>query len=186
VDDKRRTRVSKFLSKHLRHEPHRLGIELREGGWVAIDALLRACAEHHFPVSRAELEEVVATSDKKRFAIDSATDRIRANQGHSVAIDLQLPPVEPPPILYHGTGRGNVESVRRDGLLKMRRHHVHLSSDFATAVKVGARHGPPVIFAVDAAALHRAGVPFYRSENGVWLVEHVPAAYLKEIEEETK
>jgi len=184
MDDKRRVKVSKYLSKHLRHEPHRLGLALQEGGWVDIDALLRACAAHHFPVSRAELEEVVTTSDKQRFALDTATNRIRANQGHSVAVDLQLAAAEPPPILYHGTGRGSAESIRRDGLLKMTRHHVHLSSDFATAVKVGARHGRPVVFAVDAAGLRRAGVEFYRSENGVWLVEHVPAHFLREIEEQ--
>ncbi len=107
MDAKRRTKVSKYLSKHLRHEPGRLGLELQEGGWVGVEALLRACAAHHFPLSRAEVEEVVETSDKQRFAIDPATDRIRANQGHSVAVDLRLPEVEPPPILYHGTGRGN-------------------------------------------------------------------------------
>jgi putative RNA 2'-phosphotransferase len=184
MDDKRRIKVSKYLSKHLRHEPGRLGLELQDGGWVDVEALLRACAAHHFPLSRAELEEVVETSEKQRFAIDPAADRIRANQGHSVAVDLRLPEVEPPPILYHGTGRGNAESIRRGGLLKRKRHHVHLSSDFATAVKVGTRHGKPVVFAVDAAALRQGGVPFYRSVNGVWLVEHVPAEYLREIEEQ--
>jgi putative RNA 2'-phosphotransferase len=184
MDDKRRVKVSKYLSKHLRHEPGRLELELQQGGWVDVETLLRACAAHHFPVSRAELEEVVATSDKQRFSIDLAADRIRANQGHSVAVDLRLPEVEPPPILYHGTGQGNVESILGDGLLKMKRHHVHLSSDFATAVKVGARHGKPVVFAVDAAAMRRACIPFYRSVNGVWLVESVPAEHLKELEEQ--
>jgi putative RNA 2'-phosphotransferase len=183
MNDKRRVKVSKYLSKHLRHEPGRLGLELQAEGWVDVETLLRACAAHHFPVSRAELEEVVATSDKQRFALDPATDRIRANQGHSVAVDLRLPEVEPPDVLYHGTGEGNVESVRRGGLLKMKRHHVHLSSDYATAVKVGARHGKPVVFAVDAAAMRRAGITFYLSANGVWLVDHVPAEYLHEIEE---
>jgi putative RNA 2'-phosphotransferase len=127
------------------------------------------------------LNEVVASNDKKRFSFDSTGTLIRANQGHSVEIDLQLEPAIPPDVLYHGTGHGAVEAILREGLCKMSRHHVHLSKDIATAKTVGARHGRPVVFAVDAAAMHEAGYTFYCSENGVWLVDSVPPEYLNQI-----
>jgi putative RNA 2'-phosphotransferase len=177
----RLVKISKYLSKHLRHQPERLGLELAPAGWVAVDALLDACARHHFPVSRAELDKVVACNDKQRFSFDDTGTLIRANQGHSVAVDLQLEPVTPPNLLYHGTGRQNVGAIHRAGLSKMARHPVHLSSDIDTATRVGARHGKPVVFAVDALALLRAGFVFYRSANGVWLVDHVPPEYLRVI-----
>ncbi len=123
----------------------------------------------------------MAWNDKNRFALDATGTLIRANQGHSVDIDLQLEPVEPPAVLYHGTGHGSADSIARQGLLRMSRHHVHLSPDPETARRVGARHGRPVIFTVDAAAMHQAGHLFYRSENGVWLVDHVPPEYLKRL-----
>lgn len=171
-------RVSKYLSKHLRHQPQRLGLTLMAGGWVSVDALLAACAAHGIAISRAELEDVVARNDKQRFAFDATGTLIRANQGHSVPVDLQLAPATPPDVLYHGTGERAVDAIERVGLLKMRRHHVHLSPDHATALKVGARHGRPVVFVVNAAAMHQAGHLFYRAANGVWLVAHVPTAYL--------
>ncbi|MBR8832499.1 MAG: RNA 2'-phosphotransferase [Stigonema ocellatum SAG 48.90 = DSM 106950] len=132
----------------------------------------------HSPV----LYEVVAQNDKKRFSFDSTGTLIRANQGHSIEIDLQLIPVVPPDTLYHGTGHQAVESIEKTGLNKMSRHHVHLSKDIATAKTVGARHGKPVVFAVDAAAMYLADrYEFYCSDNGVWLVEHVPPEYLQQI-----
>jgi putative RNA 2'-phosphotransferase len=181
MDDKRLIKVSKYLSKHLRHDPERLGLKLEAGGWVAVADLLAACADHHFPISRAELDDVVATNNKQRFAFDPSGSRIRANQGHSVDVDLQLEPQAPPDVLYHGTGQGSVPAILGNGLLKMARHHVHLSPDTATAIKVGMRHGRPVVLAVDAAAMHREGHMFYCSANGVWLVEHVPAQYLRQL-----
>jgi putative RNA 2'-phosphotransferase len=179
MDDRRLVKVSKYLSKHLRHEPERLGLELEPGGWVGIEALLAACAANHFALTRAELEEVVERNDKKRFAFDETRERIRANQGHTVEVDLQLEPVEPPPLLYHGTPERNREVILGSGLEKMDRHHVHLSGDEGTARKVGARRGKPVILVVDAAAMRRDGHTFYRSANGVWLVDEVPAKYLR-------
>jgi len=179
MDEQRRVKVSKYLSKHLRHQPERLGLTLAPGGWVGIDQLLAASARSRFPVSRGELDEVVATSDKQRFAIDETGTRIRANQGHSVEVDLQLTPVEPPPTLYHGTPDQNLEAIRGTGLRKMSRHHVHLLPDAATATKVGARRGRPVALAVDAAAMRRAGYEFFCSDNGVWLVDHVPLEFLR-------
>ena len=181
MDSKRLVRVSKYLSKHLRHEPERLGLTLAPGGWVPVEDLRAACADHNFPITRAELVAVVERNDKQRFSFDPTGTLIRANQGHSTPVDLQLEPVTPPPLLYHGTSEHNVERIRRDGLRKMARHHVHLSVDVPTAQKVGARHGKPVVFAVDAAAMHRAGHPFYVSANGVWLVERVPPEYLKRL-----
>ena len=179
MDAGRLVRTSKYLSLHLRHRPERLGLSLAPGGWVAVDALLAAAARDGHPISRAELDEVVASNDKQRFSFDPSGTRIRANQGHSVEVDLQLQPAEPPAVLYHGTGARSAVAIRRDGLRKMRRHHVHLSPDARTARRVGARHGEPVVFAVDAAAMRAAGYVFFRAANGVWLVNAVPARYLR-------
>jgi putative RNA 2'-phosphotransferase len=181
MDPKRLVKISKYLSKHLRHEPERLGLELAPGGWVRIDDLLAACARNRFPITREQLEDVVATSDKQRFSFDSTGTLIRANQGHSTSVDLQLEPAVPPPLLYHGTGAPFVDAIQSDGLKKMARHHVHLSIDVPTATKVGARHGKPVVFEVDAAAMHQAGHVFYVSANGVWLTDVVPPEYLRTI-----
>lgn len=177
-------KISKYLSKHLRHTPERIGLTLAIGGWVDVEDLLSACAAHQFPITRGELEEVVATSDKQRFSFDETRTRIRANQGHSVEVDLQLDPQIPPDGLYHGTGEQSVPAILRSGLLKMSRHHVHLSRDVATARNVGMRHGRPVILAIAAAEMHRAGFTFYCSNNGVWLVDEVPPQYLKVLTEE--
>jgi putative RNA 2'-phosphotransferase len=179
MDHARVVKISKYLSKHLRHQPERLGLTLGTGGWVEVEQLLASCAAHQFVVSRDELNEVVATNDKRRFAFDETGTRIRANQGHSVDVDLKLEPSNPPDVLYHGTGRQHVDSILRTGLVKMARHHVHLTADFETAVKVGARHGSPEVFVVETAALVRDGHTFYRSANGVWLVDAVPASYLR-------
>ncbi len=181
METRRLIRISKYLSKHLRHQPERLGLTLADGGWVRVDTLLAACTRHHFPITREELTEVVTHNDKQRFAFDATGTLIRANQGHSVAVDLHLEPLVPPATLYHGTGHRAVAAILRYGLLKMSRHHAHLSSDSATARTVGARHGKPVVFAIAAAAMHRDGYHFYRSANGVWLVEHVPPAYLQQV-----
>jgi putative RNA 2'-phosphotransferase len=181
MDDARLIKISKYLSKHQRHQPERLELALRPGGWVPVADLLAACARHTFPLSRVELDEVVARNNKRRFSFDSTGNLIRANQGHSVAVDLQLEPVEPPAVLYHGTGHGTTETIAREGLRKMARHHVHLSGDRETARAVGARHGRPVVFAVDAAAMRHGGHLFYRSDNGVWLVDYVPPEYLRRL-----
>ncbi len=179
MNDFRLVKISKYLSKHLRHQPERIGIKLAPGGWVAVDELLAACKKNRFLISREELNEVVANNDKQRFSFDSTGTLIRANQGHSVEVDLQLKPVVPPNVLYHGTGHKAVESILQTGLNKMSRHHVHLSADIATAKIVGARHGKPVVFTVDTAAMHEAGYIFYCSDNGVWLVDNVPPEYLR-------
>ena len=181
MNSTRLVKISKYLSKHLRHQPERIGLTLEPGGWVNVDQLLSACKHYSFPLTLHELKEVVAKNDKQRFSFDATETRIRANQGHSIAVDLQLEPTLPPEVLYHGTGHKTVESIRRQGLCKMSRHHVHLSQDIATAKKVGQRHGSPVVFAVDAKAMSERGHTFYCSENGVWLVDFVPPHYLQQL-----
>jgi putative RNA 2'-phosphotransferase len=179
MDNDRLVKISKYLSKHLRHQPERLGLKVASGGWVEVDLLLAACASHNFAINRAELEEVVARNDKQRFSFDETGHRIRANQGHSIEVDLQLEMAVPPPVLYHGTGERSVELIEAAGLRKMARHHIHLSHDVETAKKVGARHGRPAVFAVDTVGMLEAGHEFYVSANGVWLVDSVPAQHLR-------
>jgi putative RNA 2'-phosphotransferase len=178
MDPKRLVKVSKYLSKHLRHQPERLGLTLAEGGWVAVDVLLDTCARHHFAISMEELREVVVKNDKQRFTLDEAGNRIRANQGHSVEVDLQLETAEPPALLYHGTPEQFLSSVLAEGLKKMARHHVHMSHEMEGPRKVAARRGKPVMLAIDAAGMRRDGFTFFRSANGVWLVDAVPVHYL--------
>ncbi len=176
--DKRLIRVSKYLAKYLRHSPHELGLTLQPGGWVPVDDLLAAAEDHGLPISYDELVECVETNDKKRFSFDETGDLIRANQGHSVEVDLQLEEREPPEVLYHGTVERFLPAILAEGLIKGRRHHVHLSKDVETARKVGARRGKPVVLKVDAGGMHRDGHKFFLSANGVWLTDTVPAGYL--------
>jgi putative RNA 2'-phosphotransferase len=176
-DERRTVKVSKYLSKHLRHQPARIGLTLDESGWVEIGTLLEAAAAHGFRISRDELDHVVATNDKQRFAIEGT--RIRASQGHSIDVDLGLPPAKPPAYLYHGTVARNLDAIRAEGLRPMNRHDVHLSPDRDTAARVGARRGRPVVLTVDAGAMHRDGHVFHVSANGVWLTEAVPPQYLR-------
>ena len=179
MKDSRLVKISRYLSKHLRHAPSRIGIQLAPGGWVPVSELLDACQQNNFPVQLAELKKVVAQNDKQRFSFDSTGTLIRANQGHSVEVDLQLEPAVPPDILYHGTGSTAVESILSQGIRKMSRHHVHLSVNIQTAREVGARHGIPAVFTVDAAAMQSDGHTFYCSANQVWLVDFVPPNYIK-------
>ncbi|MBE9029578.1 RNA 2'-phosphotransferase [filamentous cyanobacterium LEGE 11480] len=177
----RQTKISKYLSYHLRHAPQELGLTLQPGGWVNITDLLTAASQDKYTITRQELETIVAESEKQRFAIDPTGEKIRANQGHSVTVDLKLEPMGPPAILYHGTAAQFVDQILESGLKKMARHHVHLSADTRKAKDVGQRRGKPVIFQVDAAAMDAAGIIFYCSENGVWLTDHVPPEYLTPI-----
>lgn len=176
--NRRLVTVSKFLAKHLRHAPDALGLTLRPGGWVPVDDLLAASARCGFPISYDELIECIDTNDKQRFAFDETGDLIRANQGHSVEVDLQLEEEVPPLVLFHGTVERFLASIMTEGLMKGRRHHVHLSQDIETARKVGARRGQPVILRVDADRMHHQGFRFYRSVNGVWLTDSVPVQFL--------
>ena len=173
-------KASKLLALVLRHRPQAVGIELDEYGWTAVPELLTALESAGRPIDREQLRRVVETSDKNRYAYDAATDRIRANQGHSVAVDLGLSQAVPPEVLFHGTPVRNRESILREGLRKGSRHAVHLSPDPETAARVGARRGTFLIFEIDAARMHADGHDFTVSDNGVWLVDSVPPQYLQD------
>lgn len=177
MDRARAVRISKLLSLALRHDPGALGLELDEAGFADVDLVLAGLAAKGEPIGRADLEEIVATSDKQRFALEGT--RIRANQGHSVEIDLGLESRTPPELLYHGTVARFVESIRAEGLVRGERRHVHLSIDVRTAEIVGRRRGAPVVLKVLARAMHESGHVFYRSDGGVWLTEHVPPRFLE-------
>ncbi|MDG3008055.1 RNA 2'-phosphotransferase [Paludisphaera mucosa] len=179
--DRRLVTISKYLSKHLRHAPQEIGLTLDDEGWASVDALLEASARRGFPIAYDDLVEVVETNDKRRFAFDATGDRLRAVQGHSIEVDLGLERREPPETLYHGTVERFLASILGQGLVRGRRHHVHLSKDVETARKVGGRRGRPVILAVDAGRMHRDGRAFFLSENGVWLADAVPPEYLSRL-----
>lgn len=170
-------KTSKFLSLVLRHEPEKIGLQLDQQGWAAIDELLSK-ANPHLPLTHALLHQIVSTSDKQRFAISEDGLRIRANQGHSVQVELDLPPQTPPELLYHGTATRFLDSIRQQGLLRGERHHVHLSAQIDTALTVGKRHGQPVILTIKAAQMQQAGHVFFCSQNSVWLTDHVPVEFL--------
>jgi putative RNA 2'-phosphotransferase len=178
--EQRTVRISKFLSLVLRHQPDKVGLTLDEAGWVDVDELIAACAAKGRRFSRAELDHVVATNNKKRFAYSEDGRRIRASQGHSVTVELGLEAAEPPEVLYHGTASGTLPLILAEGLRPMSRQDVHLSADVETAVRVGSRHGRPVVLVVDARGLAAQGHVFRVSANGVWLTDRVPPQWLRQ------
>ncbi len=171
-------RLSKFLSLVLRHHPERIGLQLDDAGWADIDELLQKARLAGVPLTSESLHQVVEQNNKQRFLISPSGQKIRANQGHSIAVDLKLAPTSAPDLLYHGTARHFLDSIRCQGLTARRRNHVHLSGDPETAFTVGKRHGEPVVLAIRASAMERTGLLFYRSANGVWLTEAVPVSYI--------
>lgn len=177
---KHRVALSKLLSFVLRHDPASIGLSLDREGWANVELLLEALARSGHPVDRAELEALVRDSDKQRFAFSPDGALIRANQGHSVDVELGYTPLAPPAVLYHGTVARFLPSIREHGLRKGERHHVHLSATRELAEAVGARRGRPVVLEVDAARMEEQGHEFFRSENGVWLTSHVPPEFLRE------
>ncbi|PJN21967.1 RNA 2'-phosphotransferase [Kitasatospora sp. CB02891] len=179
MDEKHTVKTSKMLSRILRHDPGSVGVSLDEAGWVAVDTLLAALARHRRPLSRAQLDHVVATNNKRRFAYSEDGRSIRASQGHTVEVDLGLPATTPPDVLFHGTAERTLPYILAEGLRPMTRQDVHLSADTGTAVKVGSRHGRPVVLEVDAAAMAADGHEFRVSANGVWLTDAVPVQYLR-------
>lgn len=176
---KEMTRTSKFLSLILRHEPERVGLKLDEAGWTGVEELLRAVNRHGVALTLDQLEHIVATSDKKRFAFSDDHVRIPANQGHSVEVDLRYAPQPPPEILYRGTAIRFLDSIRQQGLQKMERHDVHLAATTAITLQVGGRHGKPVLLTIRSGDMHRAGHVFRQSVNGVWLVDQVPPEFIE-------
>lgn len=170
-------RSSKFLSLVLRHDPAAIGLQLDPRGWAEVDDLLAKLAAAGHPLSPEELGEIVATNEKKRFVIEGG--RIRAQQGHSIDIELGLEPVVPPEVLFHGSAESNRASILQNGLHAAARQHVHLSHEADTARQVGSRHGRPMIFLVASGAMHSAGHAFYLSGNGVWLCDRVPPEFIR-------
>ena len=163
----------------LRHKPGGIGLGLDRNGWADIGKLIERAGAHGVTLTRELIAEVVATSDKQRFAIDPTGTRIRANQGHSVDIELGLAPCEPPPLLFHGTAAKAVAAIRAEGLKPGRRRHVHLSPDAETAIKVGGRHGKPVVLRIATGRMHDRGHVFFLSTNGVWLTDCVPSEFIQ-------
>ena len=173
MNDKQIRKTSKFLSLVLRHRPEKLDLDMDNQGWVSVEELLGKMS-----IGMGELEEVVETNDKKRFAFNEDKTRIRASQGHSVKLDLGYTPTPPPDQLYHGTATRFLDSIRKTGLDKRNRHHVHLSPELSTATNVGSRHGKVVVLVVQAGEMHKAGHEFFLSQNGVWLTETVPVEFI--------
>lgn len=171
--------TSKFLSLVLRHRPGRIGLVLDANGWAEVSQLIEGAAEIGVQLSEVSIREVVEQNDKQRFALSPDGKRIRANQGHSISVDLSLDPVEPPDYLYHGTATHRLKSIRNEGLTPGRRKHVHLSPDRETATRVGSRHGTPVVLRIETLRMHRGGLEFYLSKNGVWLTHKVPVEYIE-------
>lgn len=182
IMNKESARMSKFLSLILRHRPEVIGLTLQEGGWASVADLISKVNQHGDSLDFELLTFIVDTNDKKRFAFNEDSTMIRANQGHSVEVDLQIPQAIPPDVLYHGTAVHLLAAVLKDGLKRQKRHHVHLSALPATAISVGGRHGKPVLLKIDAQAMHAAGHVFYLSANGVWLADEVPALFIEPVD----
>ena len=177
-DEQATRRISKFLSLVLRHQPDKIGIQLDDAGWTPVETLLEAMNQHGRKISRDALNHVVATNDKQRFSISDDGNFIRASQGHSVEVDLGYESASPPEFLLHGTPSSAVDVIRREGLKKMQRHHVHLHTDADTAETVGARRGKPVLLRIRAQQMASEGFEFYVTANKVWLTDHVPPGFI--------
>ncbi|HGN1704930.1 TPA: RNA 2'-phosphotransferase [Providencia rettgeri] len=174
-------KISKFLSYVLRHKPESIALKLNQDGWADIETLLAQANRHGQKLTRAVLEHVVATNDKKRFTISTDGAMIRAAQGHSSQqVNLVLEPRIPPVLLYHGTATRFLDSINKQGLVSGTRHHVHLSDNQKTATKVGARHGKPIVLIIEAQKMAELGYHFYLSDNQVWLTKHVPVEFIQQ------
>lgn len=179
MEERQKKRISKFISLVLRHRPELIGIDLDPQGWAKTQELIEKSKSKDVQFTMEDLNEIVITNDKKRFSFNEDRTKIRANQGHSLKyVDLEMKPIESPAILYHGTVVKFIDSIRKQGLIKRSRQHVHLSLDIETANKVGSRRGVPVILEIEAQKMYSAGYQFYRSENGVWLTDHIPSEFI--------
>ena len=170
--------ISKFMSLVLRHQPEKINVVLDENGWTDVAIFLSQMNTKGFSVDMKKLEEIISINEKQRFALNDTKDKIRANQGHSVEIDLGLSPTEPPQILYHGTSQNAISSIKEQGITKQNRQHVHLSAQIETAINVGSRHGKVVVLTIKALEMHQNGEIFYISDNGVWLTDMIENKYI--------
>lgn len=171
-------RLSVFLSLVLRHKPEAVGIQLDAHGWADVSALLAGIAQTGRAITLETLEDIVAKDHKQRYSFNENHTKIRANQGHSIPVDVGLQPATPPRFLYHGTATRFLDSIHAEGITRQTRQYVHLSPDIATAQKVGARHGKCIVLTVRAEEMHQAGHSFWLSENNVWLCQHVPTQFI--------
>jgi putative RNA 2'-phosphotransferase len=178
INEKENTSISKLLSLVLRHKPETINISLDEHGWTNVQDLLVQLNKNNYAITLEMLKYVVESNSKSRFSFNDDKTKVRANQGHSVDVDLQYEPKEPPEVLYHGTAQRFLESIMKTGLQKKERHHVHLSADTQTAIAVGQRYGKPVLLKIQAREMAVRGHLFYLSENKVWLTDHVPFEYI--------
>lgn len=176
------TNISRYIALLLRHHPEKAGLCLDEHGWVEVEALIQGVRRRYPEFNRAVLDEIVARDSKQRYAYNQNKTCIRANQGHSIPVDVELKQALPPTILYHGTGEKYVESIQKVGLIPKSRLYVHLSTDIQTAIQVGKRHGQPVVYQIDTQQMIHDGFIFYISANHIWLTKAVPVQYLKIIE----
>jgi putative RNA 2'-phosphotransferase len=174
------TDVSKFISLILRHKPETIGISLDEHGWANVDELINGISKTRY-IDMEMLEDIVATDNKQRYSFNEDHTLIRANQGHSIPVDVELKKVVPPEILYHGSAEKYVKSIDEQGLIPKSRLYVHLSKDYETAVNVGKRHGNPVVYKIKSGLMSQDRIEFFLSENGVWLTKAVPVKYLEKI-----
>lgn len=176
TNEKYLTEISRRLSYALRHAPEKYGLTLSSEGWVNVDLL----TAHPDLPNQPVLEEIVRTDSKGRYQFSDDGSQIRATQGHSTAqVDINHSVCTPPVVLYHGSATKNEKSILKRGIVPYKRHHVHLSADYDTALEVGARHGSPIVFIVDTRRMMSAGFKFMQSPNGVWLCDHVPAEYIE-------
>ena len=179
MDERDIVHISKFLSLVLRHRPEVVGMKLEEGGWLRVDELIAGAKEAGVSLNREVLRVVVEHSDRKRFSFSEDGQKVRANYGHSIPIDLDLEPIEPPEFLFHGSAVQFIDAIRREGLVPQGRQYVHLSPDEQTAAEVGQRHGEAVVCTIQARLMHESGFRFYRTVSGLWLTEHVPSEYIE-------
>lgn len=173
------TELSKFISLILRHKPEVIDVKMDNHGWVNTSELINGISNQGYTINHAILKEIVETDSKNRYSFSKFEDKIRANQGHSVPVDLEFIPTTPPDILYHGTTTRFIDKIYEDGLKPMKRLYVHLSIDKKTAIEVGKRHGEPIVLEIDSKKMNEDGIEFYLSENGIWLTNFVDPKYFK-------
>lgn len=175
------TKISKYISLILRHKPEEIGLELDEHGYLNVSDLINGINRSWKDFNIDDLERIVREDSKQRYSFNEDKSKIRANQGHSISVDLELQPIKPPNKLYHGTGRKYLDSILKNGLIKKERQYVHLSEDIETASIIGKRHGELVVLEIDSESMFNKGIKFYLSKNNVWLCDYVPVEYIKEI-----
>jgi len=178
MTEKEKNKISRLMSLVLRHEPETIGVTLDANGWVDVEALIEGISRAGYEIRLEQLKDIVSTNNKQRFKFNDDFTKIRANQGHSVSVNVELKEVQPTDVLYHGTATRFLASIQKEGIVSKSRMHVHLSDEKETALNVGSRHGKPVVLVINAVKMHEDGYKFYLSDNGVWLVEAIPPKYI--------